>query len=98
MEKKGDSKEELYDVRDLYLAATLVSLKFYISRVDFQIEGDKPQPVGYFMFENTPKLQEAVQRYWQGLLVVEPREFVTNMRSLKAQVVNAYKSPHRNFN
>lgn len=89
------SKEKLYDTRDLYLAATLVTLKFYMKQVDFQIEGDKA--VGYFMFEETPELNSAVEKYWQGLLDVEPRQFVTNLRSLKAQVTNHYKSPHRQF-
>lgn len=87
-------EKEIFSTRDLYLAATLVTLRFYMIGTDFQIEGDKNQPVGYFKFEDTPALQEAKQKYVQGLLSVEPKAFVTNMHSLKAEVVNIYKNPH----
>lgn len=85
---------KIFSTRDLYLAATLVTLKFYLTGVDYQIEGDKNQPIGYFKFENTDEIQEVKARYTQGLLLVEPKSFVTNLKSLKSEIVNVYKNPH----
>ena len=86
--------KKIFSTRDLYLASTLVTLKFYLTGIDYQIEGDKTQPVGYFKFEDTPSLQEAKSKYTQGLLSVEPKSFVTNLKSLKSEIVNIYKNPH----
>ena len=79
----------IFSTRDLPLAATLVTLKFFMVGVDYQLEGQKNNPIGYFKFEDSPELQEAKQKYSQGLLAVEPKVFTTNMHSLKAEVVNA---------
>lgn len=84
----------IFSTRDLYLAATLVTLKFYLTGVDFQYEGDKSNPIGYFKFEDSPEIQEAKSRYTQGLLQVEPKLFITNLKSLKSEIVNVYKNPH----
>lgn len=89
-------EKEIFSTRDLYLAATLVSLKFYLTGIDYQIEGDKNQPIGYFKFEDTPEIHEAKSRYTQGLLSVEPKSFITNLKSLKSEIVNIYKNPHIN--
>lgn len=84
----------IFSTRDIYLAATLVTLKFYLTGIDYQIEGDKNLPIGYFKFENNEEIQEAKSRYTQGLLLVEPKSFVTNLKSLKSEIVNIYKNPH----
>lgn len=92
-----DEKEQeapIFSTRDLYLASTLVTLKFFMVGIDYQIEGDKNLPVGYFKFEDTRALQEAKQKYTQGMLMIEPKTFVTNIHSLKAEVMNVYKNPH----
>ena len=89
-----NEKIEIFSTRDLYLAATLVTLKFYLMGTDFQQEGDQNQPIGYFKFENSPQLQEIRSRYTQGLLMVEPKMFITNLKSLKSDIVNIYKNPH----
>ena len=86
-------KENIFSTRDLYLASVLVTLKFYNVGIDFQIEGEKNQPVGYFSFEDCPELREAEKKYWQGLLSLEPRTYINNLRGLKAQVTNIYKGP-----
>jgi hypothetical protein len=86
--------DNIFSTRDLYLAATLVSLKFYLTGIDYQVEGDKNSPIGYFKFENTPEIQDAKSRYTQGLLMIEPKQFVTNLKSLKSEIVNVYKNPH----
>ncbi len=89
--------DKIFSTRDLYLAATLVSLKFYLTGIDYQIEGDKNQPIGWFKFEDSREIQEAKSKYTQGLLLVEPKSFVTNMKSLKSEIVNIYKNPHINM-
>ena len=66
--------------------------------VDYQVEGDRRLPVGYFKFEETAEMQDAIKKYKQGMLSVEPRAFITNLRSLKSEVNNTYKSPHSEFN
>lgn len=91
------NREKLYITRDLYLASTLITLKFNIVDITFQIEGLNPNPVGYFSFNNTPELKEAEEQYFKGNLAVEPREFVTNMRTLKSQISNAAKNPYGKF-
>jgi hypothetical protein len=85
---------EIFSTRDLYLAATLVTLKFYLTGIDYQIEGDKNAPIGYFKFEDTPEIREAKSRYTQGLVTVEPKTYITNLKSLKSEIVNIYKNPH----
>ena len=90
-------EDKIFSTRDLYLAATLVSLKFYLTGIDYQIEGDKNSPIGYFKFDNTPEIQETKSKFTQGLLLVEPKSFVTNLRSLKSEIVNIYKNPHMNI-
>ena len=88
--------ENIFSTRDLYLASTLITLRFKMIGIDFQIEGDRNQPLGYFKFEDTKTLRDAESKYIQGLLSVEPKTFVGNMRSLKAEVSNIYRNPHMN--
>jgi len=62
--------------------------------IDYQIEGSKNRPVGYFKFADTPELRKAEQKYSQSLLYVEPKAFVSNMRSLKAKLEDMCYNPH----
>lgn len=98
MDKKPDvtpnENDEIYSTRDLTLAATLICLKFYMDGIDYQIEGQKNQPVGYFKFVNTEELRAACKKYIQGMLLVEPREFNRNIHSLKAEISNMSSNPH----
>lgn len=80
--------------RDLALAATLITLKFFNIGIDYVIEGTKNNPIGYFKFEDTAALREAKQKYLQGLIQVDPREFMHNMHTLKAEVTNMTTNPH----
>lgn len=89
-------ENEIFSTRDLYLAAALITLKFPLQGTDFSIEGEKSLPVGYFRFLNTEALQDAKKKYSQGLISVEPRMFITNMRTLKAEISNVFKNPHLN--
>ena len=97
MEKEKTTKEEIYSTRDLYLASTLVSLRFFMVNIDLQIEGEARRPVGYFSFIKSKELEDATKKYLQGQLSVEPRAFVTNLKSLKSEVNGFYKNPHSNF-
>ena len=89
-----ETKNEIFSTRDLYLAATLVTLKFRMTGVDYSIEGSKNHPVGYFKFEETAELLDTKDRFMQGLLEVEPKTFVTNLKSLKSEIVNIQQNPH----
>lgn len=86
--------EEIFSTRDLTLAATLITLKFPLLRIDYQIEGNRNMPVGYFVFEETAYVKDARRKFAQSLLSVEPKLFMTNVHSLKAEVTNAFKNPH----
>lgn len=54
-----EKQNELFSTRDLYLASVLVTLKFEMIGVDFQVEGERGTPVGYFNFKNVPELRNA---------------------------------------
>ena len=89
--------EKYFSTRDIYLAATLICLKFYLLGTDFVAEGDKNRMIGYFKFEKGSAIEEAKQKYLQGLLSVEPKTFVTNLKSLKSEVSNLDSNPHNRF-
>ena len=88
-ENKNDPN--IYQTRDLNEATTLRFFKFDLVSIDFQIEGKNT--VGYFNFENTPRLREAIDKFWDKELAVEPREFNSIKRGLKSRVTNGYKKP-----
>ena len=89
---------DIFSTRDLYLATTLVSLKFFLIGIDYLVEGNKNQPIGYFKFKNSPEIQEMKNKYTQGLLSVEPKSFITNLKSLKSEIVNMYNNPNNKDN
>lgn len=90
-------KNQIFSTRDINLAATLITLKFYLLGIDYQIEGVKNQPVGYFKFEDTEDLKEAKLKFMQSLLSVEPKLFTTNLKSLKSEIIGAFKNPHTKY-
>lgn len=90
----NESDDGLYSTRDLTLAATLVTLKFSLEGFDVQYEGSKYKPVAYFKFPISKTLNEAKKKFLQGLLVVEPKTFMLNIRSLKSEIENLKKNPH----
>ena len=85
--------ENIYGTKDLSLAATLISLKFYMTGIDYEVDGQKGNLVGYFKFEDTPTLQDAIKKYNQSLIAIEPKSFMTNVRALRSEVTNVYKNP-----
>lgn len=96
MEK--EKMEDFYSTRDLNLAATLITLKFPHLGTDYQVEGERQRPVGYFQFKNTEDLVKATILFWDKSLSVEPRLFADNLRGLKTQVSNTYNNPNSKFN
>lgn len=91
------TENKSFSSRDITLAATLTTLKFFLDGIDYQIEGNRNQPVGYFIFKDTPELREAEQDFQRRKLMVEPREFIENLKNLKSQVTNVFKSPHSEY-
>ena len=87
-------EETLYSTRDINLAAVFITHDFFMTNVDFQIEGRDGRKVGYFIFEKTPELEQVEKDYWQRKLKVEPKEFILNLRSLKSKVNSVYKRPN----
>jgi len=87
-------EEDIFSTRDLTEAATLVSLKFPLTGIDYQFIGNKPTPIGYFKFKKTETLRDARQKYMQSLITVEPKMFMTNIHALKAEVTNYITNPH----
>jgi len=98
MAKEEKPEERVFSTRDLYLAATLVTLKFPMIGLDFQLEGIKPKGIGYFKFADTVELHNARSQYNQGMIMVEPRTYINNLQSLKAEVVNIQNNPMSDFN
>jgi len=41
-------QNENFSTRDIYLSATLLSLKFSLTGIDFQIDGLKNNKIGFF--------------------------------------------------
>jgi hypothetical protein len=91
-------ENNIFSTRDLYLASTLVTLHFPLLGIDYQVEGIRPKPIGYFKFENTPELHEVRSKYNQAMLLVEPKMFINNLQSLKAEVVNMFQNPNSEAN
>jgi len=90
--------EKNYSTRDLTLASTLLTLEFELVNISFQYEGTKNLPIGYFEFKNNSNLESTIQKYWSRGLAVEPMLFQSNVRALKSQIHNQYKSPVSKFN
>jgi len=96
--KAGD---KTYIIKDLYLAAALLSIKLPILEMNIQYESKKHYrsgvlesvPIGYFTFENSPELTTAVNMYLNREMRLEPIEYFVNVRSLKSQITTATKSP-----
>lgn len=93
MENDVITEEKFFSTRDLGLATTLVTNGFQVSMIDFQYEGQRRLPVGYFSFVDTPDMRQVEHDFWIGACRVDPRTFLVNMRSLKSQVVGKERSP-----
>lgn len=84
---------KFFSTRDIYLASTLVALRFEMLAIDMQIEGIKSRPIGYFKYKETASLHDAISKYNQSLLAVEPRLLFSTLQALKGQVMNFEFNP-----
>ena len=71
------------EVADLGLASTLQYLGFSIVAIN---KDPKEYPKANFVFEKTEELDNAISRYWQGLLLVEPKVYWNTTRELKSRI------------
>lgn len=94
MINQDQNESKLFSTRDIYLASTLVSLRFPLLGIDFQIEGVKPRPIGYFKFDDTPELRRTRLEYNQSALLAEPKLLFSTLQSLKGEVMNMFSNPN----
>lgn len=71
---------KVFSSADLALA-TAISLHYPLE----DINKENPRRA-LFVFNDSPKLQELIIRYWKGELRVEPRLFFDNLKALKARL------------
>ncbi len=74
-----------YKTKDIVLASTLVTLKFPVVSHEIEYLGSRPSNYTYFIFEDSPRLQDAIKKIENKLVVVEPYALCGNMRMLKSQ-------------
>ena len=87
------SNDGIFSTRDLALAATLMTLRFPLLGIDYQIEGLRSRPIGYFKFEHTPAIDEAKRKYMQSLIMVIPQSYDQAKEALKSEVMNVRLNP-----
>ncbi len=71
------------EISDLALASTLQYLDFAVVAIN---KDPKDHPKVTFIFEKTEELSNAIYRYWEGLLLVEPKFFWNIARELKSRI------------
>ena len=72
--------KSLYRTADLGLATTL-SLHFPINTID----RSNARKV-LFVFDLTQKLEEFINKYWRGEIVVEPQSFANQLKNIKTRI------------
>ena len=92
-----ENEMEYYSTRDIQLAATLMTIGVDVVTVDFQLEGDRSRPIGYFSFEDNKEVRKAETDYLRGAIKVEPKQLFNNLKALKGLVNNIYKNPRSKF-
>lgn len=75
------NRGKVTEVKDLGLAAALVSLEFGIT----QTVRDKSGRI-YFCFESTPELEESIEKYWSNNLSVKARYYSDSLKMLKSRI------------
>ncbi len=71
------------EISDLALASALQYLNFTVIAIN---KDPKEHPKVTFVFEKTDELNNAVYRYWEGLLLVEPKSYWNTARELKGRI------------
>ena len=76
-----DIKELTVRVRDLGLAASLVSCDFEILQTSWDTSGR-----AYFIFKQSEELNGVVKHYWSDTLNVKARRLIENSKMLKSMI------------
>lgn len=76
-----EQKPLFMDITDLGLAAALVSKDYKIAGLTRSDTGRK-----YFMFAYSQELENSVEQYWAGELLVNARKFSDDMKMLKSRI------------
>ncbi len=72
---------EITKIRDLGLAASLVSLDYKVVTTERDTDGR-----AYFVFKQTASLAQAVNDYWANSLTVKARQLVDSTKMLKTRI------------
>lgn len=83
---ENTEKDKTYSTRQLGEASALVTLGFPVIAIDF--EYDRNNVIGFFFFQDSEELQEAVRKCLNRETRLEYNDFLSNLRSLKSQVSN----------
>lgn len=71
------------EVSDLGLVSALQYLGFTVVAIN---RDPKEHPKVAFVFAKSKELESAVSRYWEGLLLVEPKLYWNIARELKSRI------------
>ncbi len=83
--KTCDSPDTLYFLNyDIGLSSALTTLHFEL----ISLNRDNPRKIG-FVFLRSPELEQAVQEYFAGRLLVDARSFFENTKMLKNRIYSS---------
>lgn len=77
------NSEEHIEISDLALVSALQCLGFSI--VAFNHDPKEFPKVG-MVFKKTEELEQAVQNYWNGTLLLEPKNYWNSIREIKSRI------------
>lgn len=69
-----------YKTSDLGLT-TALSLNFPIKSLD----KSNPRKV-FFIFDHTNELDNFINKYWEGRIIIEPQTFINQIKSIKSRI------------
>jgi len=76
-----ENYKNVVEFEDLNLVSCLVLLGFNILSID-----SKKYPQVSFVFGKTKKLEETVENFFNGSLLVEPKKYWAKIRELKSRI------------
>lgn len=79
-----------YIYNDIHIELSDISLVSSLQYLNFPIVAISRDPKEYpkvsFIFEKSDELNNAIHRYWEGLLLVEPKAYWNIARELKSRI------------
>jgi hypothetical protein len=73
-----------YTTTDLGSAAALLAAGFALLKLDRETKPGR----AFFVFEDSPKLQAALNNYWSGELMVDAKAYFESSKWLKSRIYN----------